>query len=216
MSADSLRDSGLVRRLGAGTFNYGLGQALPQVVRFLLLPVFTLFLTPTDYGILDLAAALGSVLVLTMRLGVPRSVTRFYFDYREDADLRDYVTTVAWFLIGGSLAVGALCLVALPAVLESTVPGLPYAPYVVLVVIGAVLSANYDLQLRLVQAREQARLAARLNIGRAAIAITLALVFVAALRWGAAGMLLSEVVASGLFLVQAIVYLRPNLRKTFR
>jgi len=216
MSADSLRGAGLVRRLGAGTFNYGLGQALPQVVRFLLLPVFTLFLTPTDYGILDLAAALSGVLVLTMRLGVPGSVTRFYFDYREGADLRDYVTTVAWFLIGGSLAVGALCLVALPAVLAWTVPGLPYAPYVVLVVIGAVLSANYDLQLRLVQAREQARFAARLNIGRAAIAITLALVFVAALRWGAAGMLLSEVVASGLFLVQAIVYLRPDLRGTFR
>ena len=99
--------SALGKRLIGGTLNYGLGSILPQVVSFLLLPVYTSYLTPADYGMLELLGAFGAILIVLMRFGVPGAVTRFYFDHREGESLRDYVTTVNRFLWTSSLLVGA-------------------------------------------------------------------------------------------------------------
>ena len=89
----------LWKRLTGATLNYGLGSLLPQVLSFLLVPVFTAFLTPGDYGLLELAASLATVLVILMRLGMPGALTRYYFEYREGEALRNYVTSLAWFTI---------------------------------------------------------------------------------------------------------------------
>lgn len=206
----------LLHRLTSGTFFYGIGQFLPKLVRFLLLPVFTFYLTPGDFGILELAAAAGGFLTIVMRLGLPGSATRFYFDYREGPELRDYITTLAWFLSLASLGIGALVLLAAPRLLPELLPGLDYAPYFLLVVLAAVLAANYDLQLRLIQAREQAKLAARLSVSRATLSILLSVLLVVVLRRGAEGMLMAEAAVAGVFLLQAVFYLRPELRGRFR
>ena len=151
-----------------------------------------------------------------MRLGVPGAVTRFYYDHREGPELSDYVTTIARFLICSSLAIGGIALLVGPWLLEHLIPGLAFYPYGLLVIASATISCNQNLQDRLVQVREQASYAAKLNIGRAGTSIVLALVFVLGFRWGAFGMLLAELVAAALFFIQACRYLLPNLHGRFR
>src|SRR5688572_23916456 len=87
----------LGRRISTATFNYGIGATLPRLMSLLLLPVYTRFLTPHDYGLLDLADALTAVLALAMRFGLPGAVSRFYYDHREGPELASYVSTVARF-----------------------------------------------------------------------------------------------------------------------
>ena len=60
------------RRLVGGTFNYGLGQSIPKFISFLLLPIYTRLLSPTDYGFLDNAIAVRGFLMMLMRQGVCR------------------------------------------------------------------------------------------------------------------------------------------------
>ncbi len=98
------------KRLGGATLNYGLGSILPQVLSFVFVPVFTAFLTPADYGVLELASALAAVLVIVMRLGMGGALTRFYFEYREGETLRDYVTSLAWFVMIASMVIGGATL----------------------------------------------------------------------------------------------------------
>ena len=157
-----------------GTFFYGLGASLPQFVRFLLLPVFT----RDSVGRATMASSRwptvsAAFLQTPMRMGVPNAVTRFYFDYPEGPKLRDYITSVSWFVAICSLGVGSLALLMFPLV-GGLLPGLPLMPFAVLAVVGGILSSNQEMQNRLVQAREQAAYAARLNIGRAGLSIALA------------------------------------------
>ena len=175
---------GMTRRLVGGTLNYGVGQALPQLLRFLLLPIFTLYLTPADYGVLGLAGSFGTLMVQFMRLGVPGAVTRFYYDHREGRSLTDYVTTIAIFLLGSSAVIGLATLLIGPWLFERLIPGLSFFPFGLLALGTAVISCNQNLQDRLVQAREQASYMALLNIGRALISLVLSLWFVVALRLG--------------------------------
>jgi hypothetical protein len=97
--------------IAGGTLNYGLGSTLPLLIGFLLLPVYTAFLTPEDYGIVEMVAVIGALLTVFMRLGVPGAVTRYYYEHSEGPELRDYVTSVAWFLRVSAFIVGMLALV---------------------------------------------------------------------------------------------------------
>lgn len=206
---------GLPRRLVGGTLNYGLGQSLPQLVRFCLLPFFTRVLTPAEYGVIDLSNTFGGFVSTPMKMGVPGAVTRYYFDYPEGPSLKDYVTTVALFLFWCSLIMGGLALAVFPRI-GHWIPGLPLFPFALLAVLSMFFYANQELQGRLVQAREQSGYAARLNIGRASISISLAVLFVLGLRWGAVGMLSAEVASYGVLMLIAAIYLRPELTGKFR
>ncbi len=210
------RTSSLTRRIVVGTFHYGLGQALPQVVRFLLIPVYTYFLTPDDYGVLELAGAFAAFLLIAMRLGVPGAVTRFYFDHEEGSGLSDYVTTIAIFLLGSSFVVAVLMVLAGPWLFSWLLPGVDFYPVGPLVIGSTLFGCNQNLQDRLVQAREQSSYAAKLNIGRATVSICLALLMVVGLRWGVFGMLLAELIAGVIFFIQAGRYLWPDLQGRFR
>jgi O-antigen/teichoic acid export membrane protein len=214
-AATTVLRKGFARRIVGGTFNYGLGQSIPKFISFLLLPVYTRLLSPTDYGYLDNAIAFGGFLMALMRQGVPGAVARYYFDYDEGPSLRDYVTTVAWFLLGSSLVVGLVALVVCPWILGALIPGLPM-PFAFLAVLSGIAFVNSELQSRLVQAREQSSYQARLNVGRASISIVLAILFVVVLRTGVVGMLAAEVVSYGVLALVAIYYLRSELRGHFQ
>ncbi|HTU27232.1 MAG TPA: oligosaccharide flippase family protein [Pirellulales bacterium] len=206
---------GMTRRLIGGTLNYGIGQALPQFLRFIQVLVFTQVLTEADYGILELASKFSGFLTQFMRLGVPGAVTRFYYDHREGRALTDYVTTIAIFLVGSSLAIGGIVLAVGPWLFARYLPDMAFYPYGLLALGTAVLSCNQNLQDRLVQAREQSRYMAVLNVVRAVLFIALAMLLVLVWRKGAYGMLLAEVIATAIVFLQAGRYLLPNLRGRF-
>ena len=73
------------------------GQSLPKIIRFLLMPVFHHILTPTDYGVLELATQFGAFRVLPfMRIGAcPGRTFVTTSIIGRGAALKDYATTVA-------------------------------------------------------------------------------------------------------------------------
>jgi O-antigen/teichoic acid export membrane protein len=214
-TAVEARRQGHVRRIVSGTFNYGIGQSIPQFIKLLLLPVFTRILSPTDYGAVDLANRFGGFLMSLMRQGVPGAVARYYYDHEEGPTLRDYVTTVAWYLLASSLVVGLVALALCPWLLPYLIPGLPM-PLAFLTVLGGIAMCNGELQGRLVQAREQSSYQARLNVGRASVSLALVVLFVIVFRTGAPGMISAEVVSYGLLALVAIYYLRKELKGRFQ
>jgi len=206
----------LLRLIAGGTLNYGLGQTLPLFIGFLLIPVYTAILTPEDYGIIEMSSVLAAVLTVFMRLGVPGAVTRFYYEHSEGPGLRDYVTSIGWFLRGNALLVGALTLVGAYFFAPRLLPGLSFFPYIVLTVVTSMLATNSDLQRRLIQVRRQSSYSAMLSITNSLLSIALAIAFVVGLRWGAAGMLVAQALTGAIFLVNATVYLWPDLKGRVR
>ena len=60
---------------------YMIASLLPTAVGFLMLPIYTRYLTPDDYGVVALVLSLQSFLPLIMTLQVHNSILRFFFDY---------------------------------------------------------------------------------------------------------------------------------------
>ena len=80
---------------------YGIGSIASQAISFLLLPVYTRYLTPEDYGIMALVNATMGILGIVISLGINNATSRFYFDFTADDDKKRVISTV--YIIGITL-----------------------------------------------------------------------------------------------------------------
>jgi len=72
---------------------YGLGAILQPLAAFILLPLYTTALTPTDYGILGLVVMTGKVLGVIFALGLRPGMFRSFYDYTEEKAQKVVVST---------------------------------------------------------------------------------------------------------------------------
>lgn len=212
----SPKNRGQTRRFGTAILNYGAGSFIPQLIGFLLLPLYTRFLSPADYGIADLCTSIGAVFVVITKLGLPGAVARFYFDFTDKEELKEYVRTIAAFLLVESTVLGAAAMALTALVGPRLFNEIPFYPYFFLTYLNAPFTVLSDLQRRLLQAEEKARHTALLNVSSAGIAIVLNVLFVAGFGWGATGLLLSVLVTSAIFSCVAVVQLRDHFRGGLR
>jgi O-antigen/teichoic acid export membrane protein len=197
--------------------HYGLGSYLPQLVNFLLLPLYTRLLSTAEMGIVEVCVTTQTLLVILMRLGLPGSISRFYFDHKQDeAGLRDMVTTIAAAIMGFAAALSLLVLAVGPMLFGRFLPEVPFHPYMDLVLASAFLQAAPDIQRRLLQARERSAQSARLSVGFGVLSTGLNLALVVGLRLGAEGVLWATLASTAVYAVVAVVNHRADLRGRFR
>ena len=79
-----------IRQLFGRTVVYSLGGLLMRGIGFLLLPLYTRYLTRSDYGILAVTGIVNQILTVVYPLGLQNAVMRFYFSAsNEDERLRN-------------------------------------------------------------------------------------------------------------------------------
>src|SRR5918999_1496140 len=100
-----------LRGLLRGSLLYTLGNFLPRIGAFLLLPVYTATMSPAQFGVVSLMLSLSGLLALVYRMGLDGALLRLHFDV--DAQRRPalYMTMTAATLVvslAGSVAFGLI------------------------------------------------------------------------------------------------------------
>ena len=75
-----------LRSIVRGTSIYTLGSVLIKASGFLLIPVYTRYLTPDDYGVMSIVTVIVAILTAVLSMGMFQAQTRFYYDFNEDRD----------------------------------------------------------------------------------------------------------------------------------
>lgn len=88
----------LFKNISFFTFFNIVNSAIP----FLLLPILTTYLSPEDYGIVDIFLNISLIATPLIGLSVVQSISRYYF---EDIDLPKFVTTIFLILSGFGILV---------------------------------------------------------------------------------------------------------------
>src|SRR5207247_205277 len=80
---------GYLRRLATTGFAYTASSVLSKLIAVFLLPLYTRYLTPTDYGAAEVMLASVIATSIVIRFGVIEAILRFYYlaDERRDAVL---------------------------------------------------------------------------------------------------------------------------------
>ena len=197
---------GILHRLIKGSFVYGLGSLSHRIIGFLLIPVYTRFLTTADYGIVAVAASVSSIVQHFLAMGLHGAVTRHYYDYRDAPhEVREYISTVFVFLLGvGLLVVGLLALFGGP-LFDALFAEVPFHPYIRLTLWTALFAVSGNVLLSLYRVREQAVHYVVLQGLKFLGSLGAIIFFVTVLREGALGKIKGGFYAGLLFFVVFLV-----------
>lgn len=196
-----------IRSLGRHTAVYGAGIMLGKLASFIMLPVYTRYLTPADYGVLELLSMTIEVIGMVAGIGLASAVFKFYADARETEEKNRVVTTAAW----GSVGLAAL----------ASSLGIAFAPLLSRVVIGEagnpayfrIFFLIYLLQsfeyvpLMLMRAQQRSRLFVAINVTKLVAMLSLNIYFVVHLRMGVMGVLTSNLITAALLATGLTAYL---------
>lgn len=77
---------------------YGSGDMLQKIASFMLIPLYTAYLAPGDFGIVALIGTMVSILSIVHMLGLDAGVLRYYYDMEEN-HFKNYLKTIYLFLL---------------------------------------------------------------------------------------------------------------------
>jgi O-antigen/teichoic acid export membrane protein len=193
------------KQLAGQSSLYTVGEVLRSSLSFLLLPIYTRLLSVADYAILGVMSPLFSLLSITLALGMPAALLRFYFDYKGDpAMLRRYLGTVTVFGIGCGLLGSVILTLLGPAIFGWLLPNTPFNPYVLITVWNAGISVVSVLVLQLFRARQQAQYFVTFSLVDFGLTTALIILLVVGLRLGALGSLWGQLLAAVVMAVPAL------------
>lgn len=200
-----------LRALLRGSLLYTLGNFLPRIGAFLLLPVYTAAMAPAEFGIFSLMLSLSGLLAIGYRLGLDGALLRFHFDV-EPARRPSLYLTMAAVTLAAAAALSALAALLLGPFFDSIFPGVPFMPYGVLALAITAATAFQYVPSSLFRATERPGRFVAFALGVFGLVVGGTLLFVLALGMGAVGGLLAQLL-SGVGVVGATAWILARMRR---
>jgi O-antigen/teichoic acid export membrane protein len=200
-----------LKRLASSLAAYQLADIVSKFIAVLLLPVYTRYITPAGYGVVELLANGVIFVSIVIRFGMIEAFLRFYFT-DEDRDRRDALArqAIGFLLIATTVAAAALAIAAAP--LSRVVLGYRDPTTFRVAVLGLWSFTNLELAYGLLRVDERLRLYAIASLSNVLMTVAASVVLVVGVGDGARGLLLGNYGASTIVLVCLWYAMRRRLR----
>ena len=186
---------------------YALGTAMGRLVSFALLPLYTSYLTPADYGLITMLSLTSEVVNIVITAGQTVGFVRFYLTSTDDTYRRQLVSSALLTQIGLA-TVGMLIFIALANPIQSILlNGLGSPTLVRLAALNYLLTLLPFVPELYLQVNERPHAVAGLVLSRVALQLVLNVLFVAVFQLGPLGILLSTTIAFSVTAVPAAIWL---------
>jgi O-antigen/teichoic acid export membrane protein len=199
-----------MRRLTHNSLIYLAASILPRLLGILLLPLYSHYLSPAEYGIFGLANTINQMVCMLMSFGLVSAVSRFYFDAPDEGQRRVIMGQITLILLSVSLIFLGLLEWKGERIFYYLTPEVSYSTYLRIVVWAAFLSMFAVVPLTILRSQERAKLFTFLMIGQAVLYHLLAIVLVLYFNYGVTGLLWSSL-ASTLALVPVYLFLLTRM-----
>jgi O-antigen/teichoic acid export membrane protein len=196
---------------------YGIANLGIRALNFLLLPVYTRYLSPSDYGIIALAETLAAFSVQVVGMGFDASIQRLYFRHiDEPEELASYVGSGLKFALALEAIFVALTLTLGPWLQHTIAPGssVRYS-FLAMAMITVAATQFFGYRLVLYQSEHRPWPYAILSLLSFALTASTSVALVVFARRGVLGMLGGKLFAAAVCLAIAIFLTRHEFRSRF-
>ena len=201
-----------LRSVFKGASIYTIGQVGTKAFGFFLIPVYTRFLTPADYGIVGYLQVMLQLMATVLMFGFYGAQTRYYYEFRDQAQkIGEFLFSINTYLL---LILLILCSTLtvfgehLYALLK--VKDIPFYPYLPIVIWTAFFQIMSQMVISYYLATKQYKECALLQFLQFAFMVGMILFFVVYLKQGALGKVKGHLFGSALFF--ALFYI-PYVKK---
>jgi O-antigen/teichoic acid export membrane protein len=199
-----------LKRLVSSLAAYQVADVVSKFIAVLLLPVYTRYISPAGYGVVELLANGVIFISIVIRFGMIESFLRYYF-VDEDAARRDALVrrTALLLLVSTTIVCGVLAVYAAP--LSRLLLNHRDPTTFRVAVLGLWSFTNLELAYAVLRVDERLRLYAAASIGNVLLTVASTVVLVVALHDGVLGLLLGNYGASTVVLIWLWYVLRHRL-----
>jgi len=190
---------------------YFIGSFLTKATGFFLLPVYTKYLSPADYGVLNSLNSIANLLPIFISLYLDSAFGRYYFLEKKSSEqrVRLLYSTLFWFICVWGAVVVIVAMLISPFTFQPllSVPFLPYIPLIMIPSLFGQLSLLGSVFLRNnLKAKEINILNFVVFLCSTSITILLLIVFKMGIRANLYGAAIGSLVSFSFFLFISIKY----------
>lgn len=185
-----------LRRLGRDTLIYSIGTVLSRAVSFFMLPVYTRYLTTSDYGVLQLLDMTVDIANILFLAGMTAGMSLFYFQ-TTDERARGTIVRTGFALEIALAAIAAISVtIAAPAIWRYGMDGAGSTTLV------RMAGANFALQtisaapLALLMMRQRSQQVVYISLAKLVLQLGLNILFVVGFKLGVTGILLTGMIVN--------------------
>lgn len=184
-----------LKKVAANSFFYTASSILLRASSIIFFPIFSLYLTKADYGILSITQSIGGLFTIICGLELNKAITRQIFNdndvesYKNDSSL--IFTTLLTSFFFGCLIVLILSFTG-SLLLKPLLNEIPFYPYVFVFLLSIPLSNIIDIARTYYKAKHEGFKAFVLDMSFFSSNIILNLLFVAVLKMGVLGIFIGS------------------------
>lgn len=187
------------------SFFYSLSSILVKAFGFVLLPIYTIYLSPEQYGIVNLSISFTNVAVYVVALSVYSSVIRFYVDFLDDNDKKtNFFSSLIIFIIVMNIVFVLISVLFRDNLISLFFNGVSFMPYVFVSIISIVFISEHTLHQNILKASQNGKKLSILNLIVFSFQAGLTILFVVVFKLQAFGVLLSILITNFLYFVYMI------------
>jgi O-antigen/teichoic acid export membrane protein len=204
-----------LRDLSRNLAIYGLGDIATSLIGFLLLPIYTDYLSQADFGVLALIGVIEAVSKIVFRWGLDGSFMRFYYDCPDLAARQRLASTIFWFLV---LVNGCFVLLALglvPLVADPLFGMQGHSTTLALVLINTFALSFTFIPFHVLRILQKSREFSALTVARSLSTVVLRLVLVVGLGLGVLGIVVADLAVTAAMTAVLARWFAPLIRPTF-
>lgn len=187
---------------------YSLSGILLKCFNFFLIPLYSRFLTPDDYGITNIANSFMYTMAFIIALSVDSAIMRFYVDYKNDPEtLKRFYGTGTVFALSSGIVWAGIFFLTRGWLSETIFSGTSFFPIIFICILELIFSCLSSIFQSILTSQQKAMLISAISIITFIVKAGLNILFVVVLRMGAVGTLLANAIVTIVYVIAHGAYL---------
>ncbi|MBF9018672.1 MULTISPECIES: lipopolysaccharide biosynthesis protein [unclassified Oceanispirochaeta] len=204
-------------KLLKNTAIYTFFTVLQKGVGFFLLPLYTVFLSPSDYGMVTLVTSITSFLSIFYMLALNNGMGRYYYDYNKSHELiKELFGTVFNTVIFSSTFFSIIFFMWSDFFFSPFLAEIPVHPFMTLGLVSLAFEPIFQVVQSMAQIKQEANKFSIINFLYFLVSVGLKLLFIVGLHYKSEGFLLSVAISNGIFFIYSLISFYTRYGLSFR
>lgn len=185
---------------------------LQRCTSFLLLPLYTAFLTPADYGTVNVVLSVSSFIAVLIMVAMNGAATRLHYKDKSSEFRRKVWGTVTTIVLVNSIIFGIVVISLHKYLVDPFIGEIDFFPFALIALLYTIISPLYALFQSYLQASQNAVHYGANTIFNFILQVCLALLFIVHYEMGALGMLLAYLITALVFFIYVLIVFMPKIK----
>ncbi|MFH2060873.1 MAG: oligosaccharide flippase family protein [Pseudomonadota bacterium] len=194
---------------------YMAGRALSQAVGFFMIPIYTKYIIPQNYGVLSLIEIMTSILLMIVACGVADSMPRFYYQEKVATKRNEIISTIILGLGTSGILLVIVALVFSNEIAAFLFEKTTYYLYFKVAILTVWFGLVNEIAFTYLRLLYRAKLFVVMTLFQLCISLSLNIWFIVYLKWDILGIFASTLIAQGFITTVLLIIIFKNVGFSF-